>query len=671
LSRTDTAGRYNLRQTPAALAMLVLAAALLVMAAEEAGFRVTTWGPVALLALALLTITVVAVGAPPRPSRAAALALGLFAAYTLWSYLSILWADRQGPALDGANRTLLYLLILIVFASWPLGARAGRLVLAVLGLGIAALGLVELVRVHLSDQPVSFFLGGRLVEPAGYVNANVALWTLGLLACLALAADRNSPLALGGAALGGSGVLAALALLGQSRGWLIALPFGLIALVAVAPGRARMLAVIAGVAAATALASSRLLPVHDDFSRARLDGLIADALAATIVSAVVLALAGTALLLLARNRAAGRPERRRERRTPNRGALAGIAAGLLVALVAVLVLAGVPGRVSDAWADFKQGGEPETGSSRFTSLGTYRYDFWRVAWDVFEDNPVAGIGAENYQEEYLRRGTSFEQPRYAHSLELGVLSQTGIVGALLLFGAIGAALVAALARRRRAGPALAWLSAGALGMFAYWLAHASVDWLWEFPALGGVAFAALGLALAPAPPKEIAGRRPLSRGAVLVGAIALLACALALAAPVLAERSVQRALDTWRSDPDAAFDQLDRADALNPLSDRARVVGGAIAVELGRLDRAEAEFRSALEREPDEAYALLELGAISGQRGDRARSLAFLRRARALRPRDDAVRYAFEQVAGNRPLDVSDVNARILSRARARLQRAP
>jgi hypothetical protein len=618
LSRTDTAGRYNLRQTPAALAMLVLAAALLVMAAEEAGFRVTTWGPVALLALALLTITVVAVGAPPRPSRAAALALGLFAAYTLWSYLSILWADRQGPALDGANRTLLYLLILLVFASWPLGARAGRLVLAVLGLGIAALGLVELVRVHLSDQPVSFFLEGRLVEPAGYVNANVALWTLGLLACLALAADRNSPLPLAGAALGGSGVLAALALLGQSRGWLVALPVGLIALVAAAPGRTRMLAVIAGVAATTALASSRLLAVHDDFSRARLDDLVADALAATIVSAAVLALAGAALLLLARNRAAERQPR--ERRAPSRGALAGLAAGLLVALLAVLALAGVPGRASDAWADFKEGGQPASGSSRFTSLGTYRYDFWRVAWEVFEDNPVAGIGAENYQEEYLRRGNSFEQPRYAHSLELGVLSQTGIVGAGLLFGALGAALVAALARRRRAGPELAWLSAGALGMFAYWLAHASVDWLWEFPALGGLAFAALGLAVAPEPADEAVARRPLSRSSVVLGAVVLIACALALAAPVLAERSVQRALDTWRSDPDAAFEQLDRADTLNPLSDRARVVGGAIAVELGRLDRAEAEFSSALEREPDEAYALLELGAISGQRASDTRS---------------------------------------------------
>jgi hypothetical protein len=138
--------------------MLVLAGALLVMAADEAGFRLTTWGVVALLALALLVVTVAAVGPPPFPGRGVALALGLMAAYTAWTYLSILWAGRHDAALDGANRTLLYLLILTLFASWPLGARAGRLLLAVLGLGIAAIGFIELVRVHLSDQPLGFFL---------------------------------------------------------------------------------------------------------------------------------------------------------------------------------------------------------------------------------------------------------------------------------------------------------------------------------------------------------------------------------------------------------------------------------------------------------------------------------------------------------------------------------
>ena len=674
LSTTDTAGRYSLRQTPAALAMLVMAAALLVMAADEAGFRITTWAPVALLALALLVVTSLAVGLPPRPARPVALALGLMTAYTAWTYLSILWAEQQGPALDGANRTLLYLLILAIFASWPVGARAGRLLLALIGLGLAVLGLVELIRVHVSDQPVGFFLEGRLVEPAGYVNANVALWTVGLLACLSLAADRNSPLALNGAALGGAGVLAALALLGQSRGWLLALPLGLVVLVLMAPGRWRVLAALLGVAATTALASGRLLAVHDDFAPRRLDDLVADALAATVMSAVVLTLAGTAALLLERRRRAGRnpaPRARRERPVLGRRAAAGLAAAVLVAVVAALAVADAPGRATDAWSDFKQGGQPASGSSRFSSLGTYRYDFWRVAWELFEDNPVAGIGVENYQEDYLRRGESFEQPRFAHSLELGVLSQTGLVGALLLFGAIASALVAAVGRRRRAGPALAAVSAGALGIFAYWLAHASVDWLWEFPALGGMAFASLGLACAPAAlDGPSPGRRLRGPAAVAAAALALVP-AVVLAAPFLAEREVQNALDGWQSDPAAAFDRLDRADALNPLSPRARVVAGAIAVELGRLPQAEAEFRATLEREPDDAYALLELGAIAGQRGERGRALAFLRRARVLRPRDEAVSYALEQVRNNRPLSVSDVNARILSRARARLQRAP
>ncbi len=667
LSRTGTLRRYNLRQTPASLAMLVLIGALLAMAADEAGFHLTTWGAVALLALALLVVTVVAVGPPPFPGRGVALALGLMAAYTAWTYLSILWADRQDAALDGANRTLLYLLILVLFASWPLTNRAGRVLLAVLGLGLAGIGLIELIRVHLSDRPLGFFLEGRLVEPAGYVNANVALWTIGLLACLSLAASRDFPVPVRGAALAGSGTLAAMALLGQSRGWLIALPIGLAVLVIVAPSRLRALGVVVGVAAMTAIVSGRLLAVHDDFSAARLDDLVSDAVAATITSAVVLGLAGTAFALVDRKR----PPPERPRRRPDRRALAGFAAVGLIAVLVGLIAAGAPSRASDAWDDFKQGGQPESGSSRFTSVGTYRYDFWRVAWDLFEEHPVAGIGVENYQEEYLRRGDSFEQPRYAHSLELGVLSQTGLVGALLLFGAIGAALVAAVTRRRRAGPGLAWVSTGALAIVAYWLAHGSVDWLWEFPAVTGAAFAALGLAAAPAAAGELPARRALSRPVLVAACAAALAGAVVIGAPFLAERDTQRALDSWRADPKAAFERLDRAESLNPLSARPNLVAGAIALELGRPRRAEAEFRSALEREPGDAYALLELGALAAERGDRARALALLTRVRALRPRDEPVRYALATLHNGGQLTVAAVNARILDRARARLQRAP
>jgi hypothetical protein len=657
-----------LAETPALLPMLILVAAMLGLAADEAGFAQTSWYPAALLALALLVVTLFALGPPVGLPRALAAALLLFAAYTAWTYVSILWADRQGDALDGANRTLLYLVVLAVFAGWPVGPRGGRIVLAATGLGIALIGLVELVRVHSAADPIGFFLEGRLVEPAGYVNANVAIWTLGLLACLSLAAARDVPPALRSLALGGAGVLASLALLGQSRGWLLTLPPALVLLVALSPGRLRALGAVLAVAAMTAVVSGRLLAVHDDFSPARLDDLVADALAATLTSAVVLALVGAAAALLDRRSTPAPDAERRPPAARPRLRIA-LAVGAVAVVVAGLALGG--GALSNAWEDFKEGGQPEAGSSRFTSVGTYRYDFWRVAWELFEENPVTGIGVENFQEDYLRRGDGFEQPRFAHSLELGVLSQTGLVGAALLFGALGCALWAGFARRRGPRGALAWVSAGALGMFSYWLLHASLDWLWEFPALGGIAFAALGLACAPAASKAAAPLRRLPAAGTAAVAVAAALLAVVLAFPWLAERETRRAVDGWRAAPAASFDRLDRAAALNPLSARPHTVAGTIAVELGQLGRAQAAFREVLAIEPENAYALLELGAIAAERGDRRRALTILRQARGLRPRDEAVRLVLARVLRRRPVSVSAVNQRILEQARGRVQRAP
>jgi O-antigen ligase len=479
------------------------------------------------------------------------------------------------------------------------------------------------------------------------------------------------PLALRSLALGGAGVLASLALLGQSRGWLLTLPPALILFVALSPGRLRALCAVLAVAATTAVVSGRLLAVHDDFSAARLDALVAGALAATLTCAAVLALVGAAVALADRRRAphADAHAERHPATAGRRRVRIALAAAAVAAVAAGVAIGG--GTLSGAWQDFKEGGQPEAGSSRFTSVGTYRYDFWRVAWELFEEEPLKGIGVENFQEGYLRTGSSFEQPRYAHSLELGVLSQTGLVGAGLLFGALGCALWAGFARRRGTRGALAWVSAGTLGMFAYWLLHASVDWLWEFPAVGGLAFAALGLACAPAAGRAAARRRRLPAAGVALATVAAALVAVVLAGPWLAERETRRALDGWRASPAGSFDRLDRAAGLNPLSARPHTVAGTIAVELGQLDRARAAFREALAIEPANAYALLELGAIAAERGDRRRALALLRRARGLRPRDEAVRYALARVLRAQPVSVSAVNQRILEQARGRVQRAP
>ena len=173
---------------------------------------------------------------------------------------------------------------------------------------------------------------------------------------------------------------------------------------------------------------------------------------------------------------------------------------------------------------------------------------------------------DNFQPEYLREGTSEEQPRFAHSLEMGVLAQTGLIGTVLFLGWLATGLVGAAAALR--APPHRAAAAGALTLFAYWFLHASIDWFWELPGVTGPALAALGTALAlasggrPAAPTGAPRRRSRVVLAVLVAA-GLLA-ATALGASWLAEIEIERASSGWRSDTQLAFDRLERAESLNP-----------------------------------------------------------------------------------------------------------
>src|SRR5207237_678789 len=119
-------------------------------------------------------------------------------------------------------------------------------------------------------------------------------------------------------------------------------------------------------------------------------------------------------------------------------------------------------------------------ANRLTSgLGSNRYDFYRVALDEFVAHPLVGIGADNFQQQYLRHGRSSETPRYPHSVELRTLSETGIVGSALGLAGLAAALAAGW-RAVRAAPGRELLAGevaiAALGGFAYWLVHGSVAW---------------------------------------------------------------------------------------------------------------------------------------------------------------------------------------------------
>jgi tetratricopeptide (TPR) repeat protein len=681
----------SLREAPATVPALAAVALFVVWATGQAGYPVTHWGPGGLIVLALLIVAVGIVGLRgaelPPPVR---IALGCLAAYTALSFLSILWAAVPGDAWEGANRTLLYLLVFALFACWRQRGRSAALLLGTWTL--AMVGLAAFVVLHVnaasSAHLRSLLPFGRLAYPSGYANANAAQWLMAFWPALLLARSARLPWGVRGALAGGAVLLAEVALLSQSRGSLYATPVLLVLVFALLPARTRTFAVLVPVAAGIGAAAPAVLRVGNDLNNgavvpARIHSATAAMLAAAVAVGLVVSLGAAIESRHAFSQASLRGMRR---------AVGAAAIATLVAVLAGGVLAaGDPlARARHAWDTFKSGsGYAANGSgSRLTSgLGSYRYDFYRVALNEFVAHPLVGIGADNFQQQYLVHGRSEETPRYPHSVELRTLTQTGLAGALLALVGLGAALLAggraALASiTGGADPLGAGVAAAALGGFAYWVVHGSFDWFWEFAGLGAPAFALLGLACALAPAKRPAASatgggvpaaaaavspdrgRASRRLAIITSILVVLAAAVSLALPWLSQLQVQRAARIWTTAPRTAYSDLDEAARLNPLSDEAYLVAGTIALRFGDLARADHEFSLALARVPGDAYATLERGAIASSSGDRAGALRLLERAARLNPRDPLTRQALLLAREGRRVSVGELNRSILLKAR-------
>ncbi|MDX6665856.1 MAG: hypothetical protein QOG68_2062, partial [Solirubrobacteraceae bacterium] len=466
---TPTGGAIALALAPG-LALLAIGT---VLSVDNGGFATTVWYPAALIVLALAAVVLAA--APPRPSEAwlgVRGALIAFAGYTAWSYLSILWAEVPAKAWDGANRDLLYLLVFALVTLRPWSARAGRIALGVVVFVIAGVGIGELIATAVRSNPSSLFLDGRLAAPTGYSNATPALWLMGGLPGLWLACDKTLPALLRAAFAAVGTMLVELALLSQSRGSVLALFVGIVVLLSFAQRRWPALIALGTALAATAVSWSPLTAVHSA-TRAGLPAALHDARVAIVISTVVVfALAAVAALLDDRiGKRLGPDATRRGNR-----ALLGL---LAIGIVAGLISMGNPSTwVNDRWQDFKKN-QPATGATRFNgSLGSQRYDVYRVGIDDFLDHPIQGLGVDSFGPSYLVRGHTTDQPHYAHSMVISLLAETGIVGtALFLAFLLLAGRAATRAIRSRRGVA----AVGGLIGFAVFVGGALVDWLWQFP----------------------------------------------------------------------------------------------------------------------------------------------------------------------------------------------
>ena len=492
------------------------------------------WLPYAFLAGLLLAVVLVS-GAAVRPSARELWALAALVALAGWTAISISWSAVPHLARDEALMTLFYGLAFLVplLTLRTAGDRLFASAAVAASSGILAVGVGIVLRFG-SDQSDHFY-SGRLSFPISYPNAQAAVFLIGFWPAVVLASQRGRGLLARTLALAVATAIAAGWLTAQSKGGVIAIAASAALVFGLSPLRLRLLPPVLLAAGLTAAGYSPLTAPFRTHSASDVRGAGTAILVLTLVGAV----AGLVYALLDRRLGLGPRAVRR----------AGFAAA---GVFAVAVAAGVAiffarvyhaGWFADQWRAFKHTAPAETSaSSHLLQLGSNRYDFWRVAIHEFADHPVAGIGARGFGPAYLLRRRSPDSPARAHSFELDALAELGIVGFVLLVGAIVLPLPPIVRRMRAADPGATAAFAGA----AYWLVHASADWIWTVPACGLPFWLLLGAG------GSGGERRPLaSRAAIPAAVLAVVVAVVAFVPPWLSARLTDRRDFRWakRLDP--------------------------------------------------------------------------------------------------------------------------
>jgi tetratricopeptide (TPR) repeat protein len=641
-------GRHS--ALPAFFALLLAGGSFTWWALEEGAYFGTVMYPgVGLLAVGM---AILAAFAPWRASLALStpvrLTIGCLLGLAAWSAASALWSPTPDIAVEDAQRIVGYTLAfgLGLLSTVLLGRRMELSVLPVVGAALVA-ALVTLVGLAVSSDPGAFLdEDGTLEYPLGYRNATAAFFAIAFWPAVALATSGRASPAL---RLGGFVAATAcfeLVVICQSRGAILGFIAGALVLMATSPARTATLLRLSAALPAIPLffAASELFEAAK--GNPELAGVAGEMHAAGLWGLVGIALAVPLGFVVARRQ----PSDQRTAPPLPGSARTRLGIGALATMAVLVALTGNPVSWAGDRLDEFLGGEPDLTqeSNRFTfNAGSNRSEVWRVAIDAAQDDPVFGEGGGGFQFRYNREREDPNQlARDAHSVELEMLSELGVVGLLLFTVAIGGAFTAG-ARARRLGPAAGLLASGALAAGAYWLTHASIDWFWPYPGVTAPALFLLGAAAAPAilMPERPGTRSP--RPLVLTLAV----FCLTLVPPFLADRLVERSFDTFRADTEQAYADLELARDLNPLSDMPALTEGSIALALDDTDRAIAAFREATRKRPEEYVGHFFL-ALLYAREDPAQarsSLAVVEELNPLEPRIEEIRERIERADGRRP----------------------
>jgi O-antigen ligase len=270
----------------------------------------------------------------------------------------------------------------------------------------------------------------------------------------------------------------------------------------------------------------------------------------------------------------------------------------------------------------------------FSGGGSGRWQFWTAALHEFESSPLHGRGAGSYGAWWLQHGSFRYFVQNAHSLYLETLGELGIVGFLLLVGALAAGVVVAVRRLDGTTGGERSLIAALLGTLTAYLIGAGIDWMWELTAVTVVGVFVLGLLTGPA--TAAPGAAAFAAGRLAVGLAAVVAAAIVASEAV----SLLTDVEVRRSQADARAGNL--RPARSHASDAAKIEPWAATpyIQLalvdeaaGNLAAARAAIGRAIRRDDSDWRTWWIEARIERRLGHTAAAERSLARARALNPR--------------------------------------
>jgi len=560
-------------------------------------------------------------------------ALGLFA---VWSLISTAWSDAPSRAVAEFDRSLLYILMFALLATLPRTTQTARIVMFGIAGGMAFVCLGGLASRVLPDVfPIApNVLDQRLSYPITYWNG------VGLLAALAIVfsthltcSAREHPAArVVGAAL--MPLLAATLYFTFSRASIVVMVLGVVGYVVLARPRGfvpALIAVLPPTAIAVIWAYNAELLARPDPTTAGAVDQGQEVFIVLLLCAAAAAAARYALFHM------GLDERLLRidvaKRTRN---IVAITAGvvLVVGVGSAWIALDMNDRISRQYEKFKEGDvirQTTDARDRLTAVGNNgRIQHWEEAIDAFERHPVNGTGAGTYELTWAQHRKSDFTVRDGHSLYLETLSEVGLVGFVLLIGALGGILVA-LGMRSGGHEKALWAAMFTAG--CVWALHAAQDWVWELPSVTAWLFAAGGIALArpPGAPETRLVAPP--RLARVIGALAVLALVVT---PILNAVSDARLRDSVAAfkggDCDTAIDQALKANSALGARPEPYAILAFCDVRLGKDQLAERMIRDAIDRDPNNWVYHYGLALVLGAQGKNPD--AEIAEARRLNPRE-------------------------------------